>query len=77
MESLAPTTDWQPNPEHKQNQALIKVEPKEFLAQWAKASTESQEKTLYLQTLLKFLKIGRQKKMTCFSETTMELIKVH
>ena len=69
MESLAPTSDWQANPEHKLTQALIKVEPKEFLAQWAKESEQTRNSPLFLPTLLKFLKIGRQKKMTQFSET--------
>jgi hypothetical protein len=77
MESLAPSSDWQPNPEHKLNKALQKEEPKEFLAQWAKTSAEMKDKTLYLQTLLKFLKIGRQKKMTCFTESTMQLAQAY
>jgi len=50
------------------------MEPKDFLALWAKPAISESNNVL---RLLKFLLVARQKKMTMFSETSMQLIKVH
>lgn len=50
------------------------MDPKDFLTLWTKPAVSETNDVL---RLLKFLLVARQKKMTMFSDTSMQLTKVH
>jgi len=52
---------------------LLKAKAKDFLIQWQKSASEISDPDQNILNLLKFLNIARQKKMTMFTETHMQL----
>jgi hypothetical protein len=67
--------DWCPSPEYKENQTLLKIEPKLFIKEWCQQhNPQSPDR---IPHLLKFLYLARQKKMLLFSDTHITLQKPH
>jgi hypothetical protein len=50
------------------------MDPKDFLAQWSKQAPAQEDK---VHNLLKFMNLARQKKMTMFTDSAMQLKKEH
>ena len=78
VESTPDSTTEQKNdsgqyPEYREMQQWIKLEPKDFLATWAKQKPNEDK----LMKTLRFMRAARQKKMTVFTDTTMQLTKPH
>ena len=57
--------------------ALLKLTPPQLLAHWADQSQQESTPLEQLNTMITFLKVARQRKMTVFGETALKLQPLH